>query len=134
VHRRFFLFFGGGRGWWAGAIEGVRIVHDLAVEEADGAGSVFSGEVWVMGDHNNEFIFSDIGEEVHDLDAGFAVEGAGRLIGEEDIGIIDEGSGDSDALHLAAGELVRVFFDLGFEADFSKGVGGSAAAFGLTDA
>src|SRR5262249_42122946 len=37
-------------------------------------------------------------EHVEDLDAGARVEVAGRLVGEEEGGVVDEGAGDGDAL------------------------------------
>ena len=42
----------------------------------------------------------------HDLDAGLRVEIPGRLVGEQNRGVVDERAGDRDALALAAGELV----------------------------
>ncbi len=36
---------------------------------------------------------------------GFVIEGAGRLVADDDFGIVDEGTGDGDALLLAAGKL-----------------------------
>ena len=45
-------------------------------------------------------------EQLHDLLAGRRVEVAGRLVGEEDAGIVDERPGDRHALALAARQLV----------------------------
>ena len=45
-------------------------------------------------------------EERHDLLAGLGVEITGRLVGEDDGRIVDEGARDGDALALAAGEFV----------------------------
>ena len=47
-------------------------------------------------------------EQVQDLRLHRDVEGAGRLVEHDEVGIEREGSGDGDALPLPAGELVRV--------------------------
>ena len=63
-------------------------------------------------------------EHVEDLDAGARVEVAGRLVGEEEGGVVDEGAGDGDALLLAAGELGRLVFEPIGQADVSLNNGG----------
>lgn len=46
------------------------------------------------------------------------VEGGDGFVGEDEFGLRGEGAGDGDALALAAGELVGVFFHAaGVEAD-----------------
>ena len=55
-------------------------------------------------------------EERHDLEAGFGVEVAGGLVGQDDGGAVDQRAGDGDALALAAGELVGLVVHAGFEA------------------
>ena len=47
-------------------------------------------------------------EKRHDFFAGFGIEVAGRLVGENDRGIVDQCAGDGDPLALAAGEFVRL--------------------------
>ncbi len=49
--------------------------------------------------------------------AGFGVEVAGRLVGEDDFWIVDECACDGDALHLSAGELVGIVVRAVFEPD-----------------
>src|SRR5882724_6477526 len=39
--------------------------------------------------------------------AGLGVKIAGRLVGKDHAGIVDQGPGDSHALHLSTGKLVR---------------------------
>lgn len=46
-------------------------------------------------------------QELHDADGGLRVEVAGRLVGDQQGGPVDEGAGDGDALLLAAGQLAR---------------------------
>ena len=49
----------------------------------------------------------ELGEDLHDLLAGGAVEVAGRLVGQQDGGLVHQRAGDRDPLALAARELVR---------------------------
>ena len=44
----------------------------------------------------------------HDLLGGLRVEVAGRLVGEHELGLVDQRAGDRDALLLAARELARL--------------------------
>ncbi len=46
--------------------------------------------------------------DLHDLGRGLRVEIAGRLVGEQDRGLVDQRARDRDALLLAARELVRI--------------------------
>ena len=46
-------------------------------------------------------------QQIQDLVAAGGVEIAGGLVGDEDFGRMHQGAGDGDALHLAAGELMR---------------------------
>ena len=47
-------------------------------------------------------------EEFHDFGPGFAVQRAGRFIGDQDGWVVDQGARDCHSLLLAAGEFVRV--------------------------
>ena len=76
---------------------------DQAVAEMDdGAG--ISGHVGLVGhhQHGDAEIAVEAGQQVHDLERGLAVEIAGRLVGEQHVGIGDDRAGDGDALLLAA--------------------------------
>ena len=66
------------------------------------------GDVRIVGDRDEggAGVLGGGVEHRHDLAAGLHVEGAGRLVGEDQARTADEGSGDRDALLLAAGELV----------------------------
>jgi hypothetical protein len=46
-------------------------------------------------------------DQIEDHPAVFRIEIASRLVGEDQRGAMDDGAGDGDALHLAAGKLVR---------------------------
>src|ERR1035437_5775280 len=50
-------------------------------------------------------------QHLEDLVARRTVEGAGGLVGEDEVGIGDQGAGDRHALLLTAGELVEPVFD-----------------------
>ncbi len=52
------------------------------------------------------------GEQRHDLVAGDRVEGAGRLVGEEETTVADHRSRDRNALTLSTGEVIRVAVDV----------------------
>lgn len=45
------------------------------------------------------------------------VEGTGRLVGENELGVVGEGSGDSRPLTLAAGQRCRQFAQFAFHAE-----------------
>ena len=76
----------------------------------------------------------DLLQDVHDLDGGLGVERAGRLVGQQDLGVVDKGAGNGHALHLAAGHLVRALVELVAEADLLQRLRGAPAPFGLADA
>jgi hypothetical protein len=66
------------------------------------------GEVIVVGDvdRGKSMFLMEFGEQIDHLVAGAVVEGAGGFVGEEELGLGDEGTGDGDALLLAAGGRV----------------------------
>src|SRR4051812_9062385 len=61
----------------------------------------------VMGDHHERAaaLVDRAPQQLEDRAAGAAVEGAGRLVGEDHVGLADQRAGDRHALLLAAGEL-----------------------------
>ena len=79
---------------------------NLAVLKADLA-IAEGGEVFVVGDDDEgDALTVEFEEEIDDFGAGGGVEVAGGLIGEDNFGVVDDGAGDTDALFLAAGEVV----------------------------
>ena len=63
------------------------------------------GDVGFVGDQDDgDAFFVEFAEQRHDFFAGVAVEVAGRLVGEDQAGGVDQGAGDGDALLLAAGD------------------------------
>jgi hypothetical protein len=63
--------------------------------------------------------FEELGEGVVDESLGFGVEGGGRFVEDEDVGVFEQGARDGDALLLPAGELG------------AAGAGGGVETFGL---
>jgi len=86
-------------------------VFDDAAEVHDGdiVANVFDdGEI--MGDEEigQAELSLEVRQEINDLGLNRDVQGADRLIADDKPGIQGEGTGDADALALAAGEFVRV--------------------------
>ena len=87
-----------------------------------------------MRHHDDEAVAGHISQQVHDLHARLGVEGAGGLVGQQDLGVIDEGSRDGDALHLATRHLRGLLVDVVLQADTFKSVKGALATLGARDA
>ena len=104
------------------------VIGDDTVANVDDAMGEF-GDVVLVGDEDDgvalrmEFV-----EEAHDLVAGLRIEVSGRLVGEEDGRLVDEGAGNRDALALSARELVGFVVHAFFEANEAE------ALFGALDA
>src|SRR2546423_14485598 len=72
----------------------------------------------VRGHHNGRPLRAvNLADELEDPLAGARVEVPGRLVREDECRAVDDGAPDGDALHLAAGELVRVVRGARAEAD-----------------
>ncbi len=73
------------------------------------AGGALGGQ-GVVRDHDDRLLklAVELFQQVEDLAAGGAVEIAGRLVGDQQVGVGDDRPGDGDALLLAAGELARI--------------------------
>ena len=61
------------------------------------------------------------------------VEGTGGLVGQQDLGVVDESTRDGDALHLAARHLRGLLVDVLLQADPFEGFEGALAALGAGD-
>ena len=83
-------------------------VDDATVGEEQHAVGVGGGDR-VVGDHHDGLgeAVDGVAHEAEDLGAGAAVEVAGRLVGEDQLGLVGERAGDGDALLLAAGQFAR---------------------------
>ena len=91
-----------------------------------------SGDVGLVGyDDDGASRRVEVPEEGHDLVARLGVEVAGRLVGQDDGRVGDDGSCDGDALALPAGELARLVAGALGEADGVQGVPGSVPGLAL---
>ena len=113
---------------------GVIVADDPAVEQAHGARGVFRRQLRVVRDHDDELIFCDLLQQIHDLHARLTVERTGRFVGEQNVGVVDDGARDGHALHLAAGHLVRRFVELVAQADLFQRLDGARAPLLTGDA
>src|SRR5262249_28242417 len=76
------------------------VALDLSIADVNRAMSVGSDIRFVGDEHDRVAGLVQCREETHDLDARLRVEIARRLVGEQDGGVIHEGSSDSDPLPL----------------------------------
>ena len=77
-------------------------------------------EHWdVMGCHHYSCtLLGDILEQSHDVAGGLRVEISRRLIGDDDLRIVEQGTGDGHTLLFSTGELVRHLVDFLYHAYF----------------
>ena len=93
------------------------VVDDQTVAHPDDPLGVL-GDVVLVGDHDDRLAgVVELAEHLHDLVAGLGVEVAGGLVGQDDVGVVDQRAGDRDALLLAAGELGRAVVEPVVQAD-----------------
>ena len=102
-------------------VEGARVAFDNAVGKVHDASSVLFGQFRVVRHHDYQTVAGDFGEQIHDLHACFRVEGARRLVSQNDFRLVDQGARDGDALHLAARKLAGLFVDVLAKADAFDG-------------
>ena len=90
------------------------------------------GDVVLVGHQDDGVAFGvQTIEQRHDLVAGLGVEIAGRFVGEDDGGLVDQSAGDGHALALSAGEFVGLVVHAVGQADRSQcGLGALGALFG----
>ena len=117
-----------------GRVEGIGITYDVAVGKLDDAGCVFVGELGVVSDHDDEAIARDLAKKVHDLHGRGGVEGTRGLVGEKNLGVVDESACNSYSLHLPAGKLARFLVHMFAKAHFGERIEGAFAALGSPDA
>ena len=62
------------------------------------------GRLWIVRDHDDglAMIGRETVEEVENRIGGFPVKVSGRFIGDEKVGVMNDGTGDGDALFLSA--------------------------------
>ena len=124
---------GGPLGLQLGRGQGVRVAGQLAVQHPDDAGGILLRKGRVVGDHDDQPVPADLLQQVHDLDAGLGVQGAGGLVGQDDVGVIDDCPGNGHPLHLAAGHLTGPLEQLAAQAHLFQRVDGPVPPLGPAD-
>ena len=87
-----------------------------------------------MRDHDDQTVACNILEQVHDLHGRRRVQSAGRLVGQHNLGIIDQGAGNGHALHLTARKLARALVNVLAQTDFLQRLARTLAALGMPHA
>ena len=109
-------------------VKGIGIVDDFSVPQIDDAGGIFLGQLRIVGHHHHQPVLGHFPQQIHDLDAGFAVQSACGLVGQQNVRIIDQSPGNGDPLHLAAGHLIGALVHLIPQAYLFQGFFGPLAA------
>lgn len=82
--------------------------YRLSVQHANNAMAV-AGVVFGVCNHDDRgSLLVKIGQQLHDFVTVGGIEVTGRFIGQDKLGVIDDGAGDGDALLLTTGELLGV--------------------------
>src|SRR5690349_15152805 len=91
------------------AVDAARLVADeAALLQLDDALAHLVHDVLVVRRHQHGGARPvDAVEQLHDADGGLRVEVTGRLVGDEELGPVHEGSRDGHALLLTTGQLAR---------------------------
>lgn len=84
--------------------------------------------------HDDQTIFRDFFEDLHDLQAGLGIQRTCRFVCQNDIRIIHDGLGDRNSLHLSAGHFTGFFLELIAKSYFFQRFLGPLASFCLGDA
>ena len=84
--------------------------------------------------HDDEALLGDVTDEIHDLHRGYRIQRTRGLVGKKNLGIVDDGARNGDALTLTAGELVWTFVILIGETDAIECLLGAAHALLLANA
>ena len=87
-----------------------------------------------MRDHDNELFVRDLLQKLHDLHRRFTVQRAGRLVGQQNLRIVDQRPRNRHALHLSAGHLVGLFMQLVTQTDLFQRLHGALSPLGLAHA
>ena len=82
--------------------------HLALVHDVDAVGHLaHDAEVVRDPQHGHVHLFLQAPQQLEDLRLDGDVEGGGRLVGDQQVGLVGERHGDHDALALAAGQLMR---------------------------
>ena len=111
--------------------DGGGIVGHDAVQQADDSRGILLCKLGIVRHHNYQLVLGDFLQDFHDLDARCGIQCAGRLVRQQDIRIVDDGTCNGNALHLPAGHLVGLFLHLVAQSDSPERILRTAAAFRL---
>ena len=105
------------------------VAGDHAVFDVDDPISML-GNIGFVGDQNNRIALAvQVFHEFHNFIAGLRIQVAGRLVGQDDGWIIDQGAGNGDALALSAGKLIGLVVHAFAQIDGGKRGLGALNAF-----
>ena len=86
-----------------------------------------------MGNHNNETVFCNLLQKIHNLHACLCIKCTGRFIRKQNLRIIDQCTRDCHTLHLSTGHLIWLFMDLATESNLLEHFLRPASALALRD-
>ena len=115
-------------------VEGVGIVGDLSICEIDDARGVLVRQLGVVRDHDDQAVARNLLEQVHDLHGRRRVQGAGRLVCQHDLGVVNQGTGNGHALHLSARKLARTLVHMLAQTNCLKRLARTLATLGMANA
>src|ERR1051325_2868541 len=104
------------------------ISRDQPIPDAQNAAGAAGNVFFVRDDDEGVALFRQFIKKGHDFRAGFGIEVACRLVGQEDGGIVDQRAGDGNALALAAGKFVGFVMDAVGQPDAGERVEGDLPA------
>ncbi len=106
----------------------------MAILEPDQALGVRGDIVLVGHQHDGHaLLFVELGEQLHDLRAGLGIQIAGRLIGQDQWWMIDQGAADGHPLLLSAGKLIRLMLGKTFQSGLAQQLERTHAALRAAD-
>ena len=114
--------------------KGVRVGRDHAVQHADDAGRIGLRQLGVVGDHDYQFFLGNLFEQFHHLHARFGIQRTRRLIGQNNIGIVNQRTGNGHTLHLPARHFTRFLFQLIAQTHRNQRLGGTGTALARLNA
>ncbi len=109
----------------------LHLLHHLPVVKVDDALGI-GGVALRVGHHDDGgALVVQLAEQLHHLAAVLRVEVAGGLVGKDELGTGDDGTGDGDALLLTAGELAGEVLGTVADVHAAHGFLHTLAALGL---
>ena len=83
-------------------VERIAVADYLSVQQLHDTRRILLGKLRVVSYHYYKAVLRDLLYKLHYLNACLAVQSAGRLVGKQDIRVVDKRSCDGYALHLTA--------------------------------